>query len=297
MVSATGSHRATTPSCTSRPKCRRYTVSPPSRISPRSIGLMSVIRARSTESTALRWGRDGPAATAGRRDPGARRSPPRAGGRRLSDGRRLLRHGAPQPRRDPDRRGGAHDRHAPLRRRRGLADGGARAAVLLRRARVLRAVRGPERRAHARQAGAGNPRRDGERAPRHARRSHLGPTVELRMAAELARRFEARVPRRTTDTEAYLATLLAEEQRKRRSRFATRARERGAGRTAVAAERFVARKRAAWEAFRAVATRAERAGVGALPPDEIPAFRARYREAAADLARARTYRSEEHTSE
>src|SRR5256712_111699 len=166
MVSATGSHRATTPSCTSRLKCRRYTVSPPSRISPRSIGLMSVIRARSTESTALRWGRDGPAATAGRRDPGARRSPPRAGGRRLSDGRRLLRHGAPQPRRDPDRRGGAHDRHAPFRRRRGLADGGARAAVLLCRARVLRAVRGPERRAHAPQARAGNPRRDGDRGPR-----------------------------------------------------------------------------------------------------------------------------------
>jgi len=122
-----------------------------------------------------------------------------------------------------------------------------------------------------------------------ARRDQLEPTVELRMAAELARRFEARVPRRTTDTEAYLATLLAEEQRKRRSRFATRARERGAGRTTVAAERFVARKRAAWEAFRAVATRVERAGVGALPPDEIPAFAARYREAAADLARARTY--------
>src|SRR5881296_431074 len=122
-----------------------------------------------------------------------------------------------------------------------------------------------------------------------ARRDQLEPTVEVRMAAELARRFEARVPRRTTDTEAYLATLLAEEQRKRRSRFATRAREQGSGRTTVAAERFVARKRAAWEAFRAVATRVERAGVGALPPGEIPAFAARYREVAADLARARTY--------
>src|SRR2546422_1393883 len=121
------------------------------------------------------------------------------------------------------------------------------------------------------------------------RRDQLDPMVELRMAAELARRFEARVPRRTTDTEAYLATLLAEEQRKRRGRFATQAREHGAGRTTVAAERFVARKRAAWEVFRAVATRVERAGVGALPPDEIPAFAARYREAAADLARARTY--------
>jgi uncharacterized membrane protein SpoIIM required for sporulation/uncharacterized RDD family membrane protein YckC len=122
-----------------------------------------------------------------------------------------------------------------------------------------------------------------------ARRDQLDAMVELRMAAELARRFEARVSRRTTDTEAYLATLLAEEQRRRRSRFATQAREHGAGRTTVAAERFVARKRAAWEAFRAVATRVERAGVGALPPDEIPAFAGRYREAAADLARARTY--------
>src|SRR2546427_8254198 len=131
---------------------------------------MSVIRARSPESTALRWGRDGPAATAGRRDAGARRSPPRARGGRLSDGRRLLRHRAHQPRRAPDRPGGAHDRHAPLRRRRGLADGGARAAVLLRRARVFRAVRGPERRAHARQAGVGDPRRDGDRAPRHSHR-------------------------------------------------------------------------------------------------------------------------------
>src|SRR3989454_12416001 len=116
MVSPTGSHRATSPSCTSRLKCGRYTLSPPSRSTPRAIGLMPVIRAPSTESTALRWGRDGPAATAVRRDPGARRSPPRAGGRRLSDGRRLLRHGAPQPRRDPDRRGGAHDRHAEVER-------------------------------------------------------------------------------------------------------------------------------------------------------------------------------------
>jgi uncharacterized membrane protein SpoIIM required for sporulation len=33
----------------------------------------------------------------------------------------------------------------------------------------------------------------------------------------------------------------------------------------------------------------ERSGVGALAPDEIPAFAARYREVAADLARARTY--------
>src|SRR2546428_11654909 len=186
MLRATGSHRATTPSCTSRPKCRRYTVSPPSRISPRSIGRISVTRARSAESTALRWRRDGPAATAGRRDPGARRSPPRARGRRLPDRRRLLRHRAPHSRRDPDRRGGAHAGHARLGRRRGVADGGAGAAVLLRRARVLRAVRGPERRAHARQAGAGDPRRDGDRAPHHSHRgrgAQPGPAAGLLLPA------------------------------------------------------------------------------------------------------------------
>src|SRR3989441_3732419 len=186
MLRATGSHRATTPSCTSRPKCRRYTVSPPSRTSPRSIGRMSVTRARSTEWTALRWRRDGPAATAGRRDPGARRSPPRARGRRLPDRRRLLRHRAPHSRRDPDRRGGAHAGHARLGRRRGVADGGAGAAVLLRRARVLRAVRGPERWAHARQAGAGDPRRNGDRAPHHSHRgrgAQPGPAAGLLLPA------------------------------------------------------------------------------------------------------------------
>ena len=147
---------------------------------------MSVIRARSIESTALRWRRDGPAATAGRRDAGARGSPPRARRRRLSDGRRLLGHRAPQSRRDPDGRGGAHDRHAPLRRRRGLADGRAGPAVLLRRAGVFRALRGPERRAHAGKAGAGDPRRDGDRAPRNAHRgrgAQPGPAARLLLPA------------------------------------------------------------------------------------------------------------------
>jgi uncharacterized membrane protein SpoIIM required for sporulation/uncharacterized RDD family membrane protein YckC len=122
-----------------------------------------------------------------------------------------------------------------------------------------------------------------------ARLHELDPQVQIRMAVELARRFEARVPRRTADTHAYLVQLFGEEQRKRRSRFGTRAQAGAAGRTTVTAERFVARKRAQWEAFHTVAARVERTGVGALPPGEIPAFAARYREIAADLARARTY--------
>src|SRR5207245_4547504 len=51
----------------------------------------------------------------------------------------------------------------------------------------------------------------------------------------------------------------------------------------------ISKKRDGWEAFHALARRVERAGVGALPPRQIPAFAARYREVAADLARARTY--------
>ncbi|MGH7538496.1 MAG: stage II sporulation protein M, partial [Gemmatimonadales bacterium] len=84
-----------------------------------------------------------------------------------------------------------------------------------------------------------------------------------------------------------LTTIFIEEQQKRRGRFATRAT--GTGRTTVTAERFLARKRDAWEAFRASAQRLEKGGLSRLPAAEIPGFAARYREVAADLARARTY--------
>jgi uncharacterized membrane protein SpoIIM required for sporulation/uncharacterized RDD family membrane protein YckC len=121
-----------------------------------------------------------------------------------------------------------------------------------------------------------------------ARADGLAPVVRIRMGAELARRFESRIPRRSEDAESYLVTVFADEQQKRRGRFATRATA-GAGRTTVTAERFVARKRDSWEAFRAAAQRLERFGLTRLPAEEIPGFAARYREVAADLARARTY--------
>ena len=121
-----------------------------------------------------------------------------------------------------------------------------------------------------------------------ARMNDLDAAVQVRMTTELARRFERKIPRRSDDVQAYLVQVFAEEQRKRRSRFGTR-RTGGAGRTTVTAERFLAKKRDSWEAFRAVAVRMERSGVGALAAGEVPAFAARYREVAADLARARTY--------
>src|SRR5213083_3012101 len=117
----------------------------------------------------------------------------------------------------------------------------------------------------------------------------LTPEVQVRITTDLVRRFEPRIPRRTGDMQAYLVAVFADEQRKRRSRFAPRAKAGAAGRITVPAERFVQKKREAWEAFRTTALRMERLGVGALAPGEIPAFAAQYREVAADLARARTY--------
>ncbi|HWC74056.1 MAG TPA: RDD family protein, partial [Gemmatimonadales bacterium] len=121
------------------------------------------------------------------------------------------------------------------------------------------------------------------------RMNTLAPDVQFRIGRDLARRFEGRIPRRTDDINAYLVEVFSAEQAKRRSRFATRAQAGAIGRTTMTAERFLARKRDAWETFHKLALRMERTGVGALATGEIPRFAAQYREVAADLARARTY--------
>jgi uncharacterized membrane protein SpoIIM required for sporulation/uncharacterized RDD family membrane protein YckC len=126
-----------------------------------------------------------------------------------------------------------------------------------------------------------------------ARAHELTPAVRIRLATELSHRFEPRIPRRATDAEAYLTTVFADEQQKRRGRFATRATGM-AGRTTVTGERFLAHKRDAWEAFRAAAQQLEQGGLARLPAALIPGFAARYREVAADLARARTYGIDPH---
>lgn len=122
-----------------------------------------------------------------------------------------------------------------------------------------------------------------------ARFDDLASDVQIRMTADLVRRFESRIPRRTPDLQAYLAAVFAEEQRRRRSRFAPRARADAAGRISVPAERFVQKKREDWEAFRQTAVHLERTGIAGLASAEIPRFATQYREVAADLARARTY--------
>jgi uncharacterized membrane protein SpoIIM required for sporulation/uncharacterized RDD family membrane protein YckC len=116
----------------------------------------------------------------------------------------------------------------------------------------------------------------------------LESALRRRFTADLAARFAPRFPRRDPDPEVFLVRLHSAEFDKRRGRLAMR-RGQGVGRTSITAERFVLRKRDAWEAFRALAAQAERGGLKRLGAAAIPTFAAQYREVAADLARARTY--------
>ena len=122
----------------------------------------------------------------------------------------------------------------------------------------------------------------------------LPAAVRERLAAQLAVRFADRFPTRDGDAVAFLETLLREEGMRRRGRLAARGTRPGPGGLSTAggggvAERLVARKGARWDEFSALATRATRGGLDALEAREFPDFAARYREVAADLARARTY--------
>jgi uncharacterized membrane protein SpoIIM required for sporulation len=117
----------------------------------------------------------------------------------------------------------------------------------------------------------------------------LDVSARRRFAIRLAQRFASRVPDRESDSEAFLATLYDSELAKRRSRIATR-RTAGGRVAGGTAERFVALKQSSWEAFRTRARELERQGLASLTGEELTGFAAAYREVAADLARARTYR-------
>src|SRR3989441_5795982 len=113
-----------------------------------------------------------------------------------------------------------------------------------------------------------------------ARAGQLDPALQVRMAMELAGRFQDRTPRRTADADAYLAALHAAEQRKRGSRFATRVRAGAAGRTTVTAERFVAGERGGPGPLPAAPTRLGAAGAPAPAPRDTPPLSAPHRRVA-----------------
>ncbi len=115
------------------------------------------------------------------------------------------------------------------------------------------------------------------------RSAELLPDVRQALAARLLPRFAGRFTPRTADPTLALAELFTLERARRRSRFAPAARGGGV------AERFTARKMDRWEEFQRLADRATRDGLDRFAAAELPEFAARYREVAADLARARTY--------
>ena len=127
------------------------------------------------------------------------------------------------------------------------------------------------------------------------RAPQLPPVVRTRLATQLAARIADRYPTRDPDHVAFVTAAWRDESARRRGRFAARIPQRATaggeaprGASAVM-ERVVARKGARWDAVGALASRATSQGLDTLSADELPDFAARYREVAADLARARTY--------
>lgn len=119
-------------------------------------------------------------------------------------------------------------------------------------------------------------------------RAHeLEVAVQTRLERQLAARFEGRYPVRPAGDRAFLDAL-------HRTESARRAGELGAirrGRSA-AAMRLTEDQGTRWSEFERLAVRAARDGLDGFAAAELPEFAARYREVAADLARARTYGAE-----
>jgi uncharacterized membrane protein SpoIIM required for sporulation/uncharacterized RDD family membrane protein YckC len=116
----------------------------------------------------------------------------------------------------------------------------------------------------------------------------LPADVRGRFARDLADRLADRIPHADPRPERFLRGLHASELAKRRAKSAAR---RGSGGITASgtAQRFVAARQASWESFRAEAAQLERLGLRGLTGKRLVDFAARYREVAADLARARTY--------
>lgn len=128
----------------------------------------------------------------------------------------------------------------------------------------------------------------------HDRAAALPAEIRMRVANSLAPRFMERFPQYGSAPEPFLAALYQEERARRQGRFASRGTAAGRAAGPVGggvAERLVARKSARWDEFGVMARRATADGLDSFAAEELPDFAARYREIAADLARARTYRA------
>ena len=117
------------------------------------------------------------------------------------------------------------------------------------------------------------------------RQGDLLPEARVRLAAGLAARLSAHPPAPGRSGVDHLLALHAAELARRQGSLSARG-------AAGAGTRFAAQKRERWDAFERLADRAARQGLDSFASEELPDFAARYREVAADLARARTYRAD-----
>ena len=121
-----------------------------------------------------------------------------------------------------------------------------------------------------------------------ARQGGLEPAARARLTTGLAARLAAHPAPPGHSDLAHLLALHTAEQARREGRLSARG-------AAGAGTRFAAQKRQRWDEFERLADRAAREGLDSFASHELPDFAARYREVAADLARARTYRADAAT--
>jgi uncharacterized membrane protein SpoIIM required for sporulation/uncharacterized RDD family membrane protein YckC len=121
-----------------------------------------------------------------------------------------------------------------------------------------------------------------------ARQADLAPASRTRLAARLAARLADHPAAAGQSDVTHLLALHAAELGRRQGGLSARG-------AAGAGTRFAAQKRRRWDEFERLAERAATQGLDSFASRELPDFAARYREVAADLARARTYRADPAT--
>jgi uncharacterized membrane protein SpoIIM required for sporulation/uncharacterized RDD family membrane protein YckC len=117
------------------------------------------------------------------------------------------------------------------------------------------------------------------------RQGQLDPAARVRLANGLAARLAGTRPASGRSAVDQLLALHAEELARRQTGVGGRP-------GSSAGTRLAARQRSRWDEFERLAERAASAGLDSFAAAELPDFAARYREVAADLARARTYRAD-----
>ncbi|MGH7578537.1 MAG: stage II sporulation protein M [Gemmatimonadales bacterium] len=122
-----------------------------------------------------------------------------------------------------------------------------------------------------------------------SRQAQLSQPARLRLASAIARRLSDHPAPAGVGPLDHLLELHRRERERREGTPGWRG--------SAAAAAFAARKRPRWAEFQQLADRAARHGLDSFASHELPDFAARYREVAADLARARTYGVDEATLE